>query len=120
MARIWIEIANPRKHADFMPLGAVGGFAIGVPKNNLLHRKILLVEVCAFTFQFMSKAQLETTIAYFQSPSGSTRLAHAGLDHWERQSWQSRLPAGINNAHNRPKVLAALVQARRLANEHML
>jgi hypothetical protein len=82
-------------------------------------RKVLVFRSGRFQLEFLSRAQLEAAIAYFHSPSGSTRLSPVCGDHWEFQLWHSRLPAGINNAHNRPKVLAALDAARNLANEHM-
>lgn len=82
-------------------------------------REVLVVMVAQFRLEFLSKAQLEAAIAYFRAPSGSTRQSATGGDHWEFQPWQSRLPAGINNAHKRPKVLAALVAARRLADAHL-
>jgi hypothetical protein len=42
-----------------------------------------------------------------------------GGDHWEYQPWQSRLPAGINNRHNRAKVLSALESASAIAQAEL-
>lgn len=83
-------------------------------------REVLVIAIAKFRLEFLSNAQLEAAIAYFRKPSNSTRQCSAGGDHWEFQPWQSRLPAGINNAHNRPKVLAALVAARPLENARLL
>jgi hypothetical protein len=81
--------------------------------------KVLIVKTGRFQLEFLSSAQLEAAILYFRNPSGSTRENPSGGDHWEFQSWQSRLPAGINNSHNRPKVLSALIAAREVANERL-
>lgn len=109
MSAVSIETFNPLVHRDHMP-------EIPSPKPV---RKVLTVRVGRFQLEFLSRAQFDAAIAYFHSPSGSTRLAAGGGDHWEFQPWQSRLPAGINNGHNRPKVLAALIAARKVVNEHL-
>ena len=109
MSAVTIEAFNPLVHRNHMP-------ELRSPESP---RKVLSVEVAKFRLEFLSKAQLEAAIAYFQAPSGSTRLASAGGDHWEFQPWQSRLPPGINNSHRRPKLLAALIGARDLAHEHL-
>ena len=109
MSSFAIESFDPSVHRNHMP-------EVTSPS---IPRQILLVRVGKFQLEFLSRAQLETAIAYFLSPSISTRLPIEGGDHWEFQSWQSRLPAGINNARNRPKVLSALVAARELANVHL-
>ncbi len=105
MSSVAVQAFNPALHRNHMP-------EISSPDTP---RKVLAVCVGRFRLEFVSCAQLEAAVAYFRSPSGSTRLSAGGGDHWEFQPWQSRLPAGINNAHNRPKVLAALEAARAVA-----
>jgi hypothetical protein len=92
-----IEAFDPTVHRDHMP---------EVPSTSPA-RHVLVVSSGKFRLEFLSQAQLEVAIADFRSPSGSTRVSAYG-DHREFQPWQSRLPAGINNAHNRDQVLSAL------------
>lgn len=104
-----IEIYDPSVHRNHMP---------DVPAPEPA-REVLVITIAKFRLEFLSNAQLEAAIVYFRKPSKSTRQCSAGGDHWEFQPWQSRLPTGINNAHNRPKVLAALIAARRLAGARL-
>lgn len=103
MARIWTEEFNPDRHVNHMPEvdDRIGSF-----------RRVLIVEVGRYRLEFLSLAQLEAAIAYFERPGGSTRLDPSGGDHWEFQPWQSRLPKGIINSHNRPRILKALRSAK--------
>lgn len=82
-------------------------------------RHVLIVSSGKFQLEFLSQAQLQAAIRYFRAPSGSTRRSAGGGSHWEFQPWQSRLPAGINNAHNRGKMLAALESASGLASDYL-
>jgi len=109
MSTFAIEAFDPSVHRNHMP-------EVPAPVSA---RKVLVTKIGKFQLELLSKAQLEAAISYFRSPSGSTRLPASDGDHWEFQPWQSRLPAGINDAHNRARVLAALVAARVLANEHL-
>ncbi|HVT33293.1 MAG TPA: hypothetical protein VHE32_11630 [Rhodanobacteraceae bacterium] len=109
MSSIVVEAFNPEVHRNHMP---------EVPAPAVPH-KVLVVVVGRFRLEFLSSAQLEAAIAYFRSPSETTRMPAGGGDHWEFQRWQSRLPAGINNSHNRPKVLAALDSARAVAQAQL-
>lgn len=109
MSNLAIEAFDPEVHRDHMPEVSSSSPA----------RHVLVVASGKFRLEFLSQAQLEAAIAYFRSPSGSTRVPATGGDHWEFQPWQSRLPAGINNAHNRDRVLSALLSARELAREHL-
>lgn len=104
-----IEAFNPSVHRNHMP-------EVPAPEPA---REVLVIEIARFRLEFLSKAQFEAAIAYFRAPSGSTRQSATGGDHWEFQPWPSRLPAGINNAHNRPKILAALLAAKDLANARL-
>jgi hypothetical protein len=110
MSKSIIVPFNPKIHRNHM-------YEVDCPKPV---RKVLIVSSGKFQLEFLSQAQLQAAINYFRSPLGSTRLPVPGnLDHWELQPWQSRLPAGINNLHNRSRVLAALESARGLANEQL-
>lgn len=109
MSTLAVEEFDPAIHRDHMP---------EVPSPSHA-RRVLVVSSGKFKLEFLSQAQLEVAIAYFCSPSGSTRMYVTGGDHWEFQPWQSRLPAGINNAHNRDRVLSALLSARELARDHL-
>ena len=104
-----IEAFDPAVHRDHMP---------EIPSPSPA-RCVLVVSSGKFRLEFLSQAQLEAGITYFRSPSGSTRVSAIGGDHWEFQPWQSRLPAGINNAHNRERVLSALLSARELARQYL-
>ena len=100
---------NPEIHRNHMP-------EVECPASV---RNVLVVSSGKFQLEFLSQAQLQAAISYFRSPLGSTRRCAAGGDHWEFQPWQSRLPAGINNSHNRGSMLAALEAAMVLASEHL-
>lgn len=109
MSTLAIETFDPTIHRDHMP---------EIPSPSPA-RHVLVVSSGRFRLEFLSEPQLEAAIAYFQSPSGSTRCSIAGGDHWEFQPWQSRLPAGINNRHNRKRMLAALLSSRGLARRYL-
>ncbi|MDR0672484.1 MAG: hypothetical protein LBF93_02225 [Zoogloeaceae bacterium] len=100
---------DPSIHRDHMP-------EVSGPNPA---RQVLIVTSGKFQLEFLSLAQIDAAIRYFRSPSGSTRQPADSGDHWEFQSWQGRLPAGINNSRNRARMLSALVAARRLAREQL-
>ena len=100
---------DPQIHRNHMPEVA----SPGSPQH------VLVVSSGKFRLEFLSQSQLQAAITYFRSPSGSTRVDASGGDHWEFQPWQSRLPAGINNSHNRSRVLAALEAAKELSSAHL-
>lgn len=101
--RIWTEDFDAERHVNHMPEVDDGSESFG---------RVLFVEVGRYRLAFLSPAQLDAAIAYFERPGGSTRMDPSGGDHWEFQPWQSRLPKGIVNAHNRPRILKALQSAR--------
>jgi hypothetical protein len=109
MSSVSVEDFDPAVHCNRMP-------EVALPATP---RKVLVVTCGRFRLEFLSRAQLEAAIAYFRSPSGSTRMHVDGGDHWEYQPWQSRLPAGINNRHNRAKVLSALESASAIAQAEL-
>ena len=114
MARVWIELFNPKSHADFISTSHVGGI-LPEQRDNLLPRQVLCVEVCSFTFQFLSEPQLQEAISYFSKKTHpSTREYNDGLEHYW-QKWFERLPPGLVSNGKRQKVLAALQKAKLIA-----
>ena len=72
---------------------------------------VIILEQASFRLEFLSLNQIDAAITYFEKPNITTRLPVNG-DHWEFQSWISRLPAKINNAKNRTKILEGLHKAK--------
>mgnify|MGYP000418451372 CR=1 FL=1 len=105
MARIWTEDFDDSRHVNHMP---------EIDDEIDANASVIIIEVGKFKLEFLSILQLKAAIEYFQSPLGSSRISASGGDHWEFQPWQSRLPKGIINKHNRTKVLKALISARGL------
>lgn len=103
MTRIWTEKFDASTHVNHMP---------EVDNEIASFRTVVIVEVGKYRLDFLSEAQLDAAIKYFERPTGSTRIDPSGGDHWEFQPWQSRLPKGIINKHNRPTILKALRSAR--------
>ena len=106
MAKITLETYNSELHRNHMP----------EVLSPSLPRMVLVVLEKGFRLEFLSIDQLEAAICYFSAPLGTTRLPFINGDHWEFQPWQSRLPKGINNKHNRSRILAALISARALGS----
>jgi hypothetical protein len=109
MKIVAIESFDPILHRNHMP-------ELPAPASP---QKVLVVVVGKFRLEFLSRAQFDAAMAYFASPSGTTRMTAMGGEHWEFQPWRSRLPAGINNRHNRPRVLAVLTSAKELAQAQL-
>jgi hypothetical protein len=107
MSRAYIEPYDAGKHQNHMP--EIDGH---VNPNG----HVIVVESGRYRLEFLSLAQLDAAIAFFEKPTGSTRMDPAGGDHWEFQPWQSRLPKGIVNAKNRPKILSVLRSAKELCS----
>lgn len=77
--------------------------------------QVIVIEQGRFRLELLSLTQLYAAMAFFENRhGGSTRMGPSGGDHGEFQPRQSRLPAGINDKHNRKKVLAILKSAARL------
>lgn len=103
MPRIHIEQFDEKIHRNHMP---------EVESCISFTGYVIVVEVGRYRLEFLSLTQLAAAIEYFEKREGvSTRLSASVGDHWEFQSWISRLPAGINNKHNRSRVLSTLKQA---------
>ena len=103
MSRVRIEQFDPDVHRNHMP---EVGQKID-PKGQ-----VIVVEYKRFRLEFLSREQLAVAVRYFEDKTGgSTRARSINGDHWEFQPWTSRLPAGINNRHNRPGMQKALAEA---------
>ena len=119
----WLSPAcSPFNVRRQMSTAVVLAFDPGIHRNHMPEidapgqpTHVLVVSVGRFQLEFLSRLQLEAAIGHLESNTGSTRMHAVGGDHWEFQPWQSRFPAGINNAHNRPKILTALKAARQTA-----
>ena len=91
--------------------------------DPLVPTETYFVEVCGFTFQFDSVAQIRRYHAYFSQtkrereriPSQSNGMFNG--DHGERHTPFSRLPAKLLTRSNRPKVVKALAKAITSATE---
>ena len=65
MSKVWREIADPKKHIDFMSSRNEGGIPIEASRDNLIEKWVYLSDVCDFTFQFASIEQVIECREYF-------------------------------------------------------
>lgn len=108
MSRVWREIADPKKHSDFMSTYNEGGVPIDKSRDNLIEKWVYLAEVCNFTFQFASLDQVKECKEYFERKiHPTTRGSHPPFEHYWHP-WFCKMPKGITKAVNRQKVLKAL------------
>lgn len=115
MARWWKENYDASKHVnqmDGLPIEIDGG-APELPRpDDLAPCHVVFVEVARFTFTFFSLDELHECLGFYERRVHPSSRRHiGGADHWELERWFERLPAGLNNDHNRPKVVAALRSA---------
>lgn len=112
MARIWTERADPKVHTDYMSTYIYDGVPVRKPRDNLLRSKVLLVDVCRFTFQFHSPEQLDEAIRFFSRRiHPSRRRPGVTLEHYWHP-WSQRLPRGLVAQSKRVRVLTALRTAK--------
>ncbi|MDE3895987.1 MULTISPECIES: hypothetical protein [Vibrio] len=108
MSKIWRELADPKVHSDFMSSYNEGGVPVKKSRDNLLEQWVYFVNVCGFTFQFVSIEQIIECKAYFvQKVHPSTRDSHPPSEHFWHP-WYCKLPKGLNKTSNRKRVLKAL------------
>ncbi|RFA26259.1 hypothetical protein CAI21_17420 [Alkalilimnicola ehrlichii] len=108
MSRVWREIADPKKHRDFMSSFTEGGIPVEKSRDNLVSKWVYLAHVCNFTFQFVSLDQVRECKAYFeQKTHPSTRGPHPPWEHYWHP-WYCKLPKGINKGVKRQKVVKVL------------
>ncbi|PXF31010.1 hypothetical protein WH50_12285 [Pokkaliibacter plantistimulans] len=108
MSQVWREVADPRKHRDYMSTRNEGGISIEVPKDNLLKQWVYFAHVCNFTFQFSSIEQVKMCREYFlKKTHPSTREIGHDLEHYWH-FWFSKLPKGIKRKKQREMIVRAL------------
>ena len=74
MSKVWREIANPKKHLDFMSTRIEGGIPVEAAKDNQIEKWVYFANVCDFTFQFADIEQVKDCRQYFsQKVNASTR-----------------------------------------------
>ena len=116
MARVWTEAFRPEKHSA--PWEYWGSLDDHLRAPGLIPKRVLLVNVVSFTFQFFTIQQLRDCLAYFDRKTHpSSRLSIGAADHWEAQRWFERLPMYLLEESKRKKVLKALNQALILAEK---
>lgn len=110
MSKVRREIADPKKHADFMGNQNEQGIPIDKSQDNLIEKWVYLADVCNFTFQFASIDQVIECKEYFEKKvHPSTIDEHPPYEHYW-QPWYCKLPKGITKNGKREKVLKALNQ----------
>ena len=110
MAKIHRELADPKKHSDFMSSSIEGGMPVSKSRSNLVPKWVYLADVYNFTFQFASIEQVRQCIAYFESKTHpSTISQHPPHEHYWHP-WYCKLPKGINKGVRKQKVLKVLKQ----------
>jgi hypothetical protein len=111
MPRIWKEKYDGRRYGD-RNSKPQSSYAI-----TLDNRELICVNVCSFTFKFVSKDEIMEYIAFFQQKTHPTsrvpesRLPDCDFRHWHSQRWYERLPLYLQENAKREKVLKALQKA---------
>ena len=106
MSRHWKERLDPNRHTDHM-----GGRRVET-RDNLLEACAYFVQVCDFTFEFVSVSQILECRDHFAvriHPSGKWKTPPPGT-HWNHP-WYERLPMWLFEESKRQKVLKALGRA---------
>lgn len=123
MARIWTEPFDSFKHRSC--IDSWGGDSWGEPEISrraptLKPHPVLLVHVCAFTFQFHAIVQLKKCLSFYEQkiPRGlRLRMPKNAdkFDHWHGQAWFQRLPKYLREESKRRRVVKALQNALAVA-----
>ena len=107
MSKVWRELADPKKHLDFMKSFNEGGVPVEAANDNLLEKWVYFADVHNFTFQFSSLDQVRECKIYFSKLTlPSTREAGPHLEHYWH-AWFSKLPKGMSRKARREKVIKA-------------
>lgn len=111
MARFWKELLDVERHTDHMSTLAVGGNPVARPADNIVERWVYFVEVCSFTFQFVSLKQIEECLfTSSQKIHPSSIEPNVTLEHYW-QSWEQRIPLWLFEEPRRQKIVNALQRA---------
>ena len=112
MSRLWKEIADPKKHNDFMSSYVEGGVPIEKSRDNLIDKWVYFIDVCNFTFQFANINQVREAKNYFEQKThkSNMEIGPSPIEHYWHP-WFCKLPKGITKETKRLKVLKALNKA---------
>jgi hypothetical protein len=108
MARFWKEKLDSTRHRGYICSYTLGGDALPELSDNIIERCVYFVEVCSFTFQFASLAQIEECLAVFsQKIHPSSMEPGITLEHYW-QCWEQRLPYWLFEEPKRLRVAKSL------------
>ena len=110
MAKVWREIAAPKKHRDFMNTFESSGIPVNQSRSNLIEKWVYFVSFGRFNLQFSSIEQVDECREFFSKKiHKSTRGHHPPGEHYW-QAWYCRLPKGLKKSANRLKFIKLLNQ----------
>jgi hypothetical protein len=91
MTKIWKEELDPSRQSNKMDSSASYR-----PKIGGLAECVYFVRVCSFTFEFHSREQIRTCLAYYSKKiHPSSRIDIGGADSWEVQRWFETVAVNI-------------------------
>jgi predicted phosphoadenosine phosphosulfate sulfurtransferase len=109
--RIWKEKLDPNRHKDHTyPLR--GGTAAKLPKDPTIESYVYFVNVCSFTFEFVSLDDIREYLSYFSKkpiPSSGKSGGSTLEPYW--RAWHERIPMWLKEEPKRQKVVKALTKA---------
>lgn len=110
MAKWWREQLDADKHRDHSNPGSP--YPVAVPRDRLIPAWAYFVEVCGFTFEFVSLAQVRDCLNYYSTPIlPSSREPVFEPEKGDWQPWYERLPLHLREEPKRQKVVHALSRA---------
>jgi len=122
MPRIWSEPYSSKRHAAPMPAHLGGGAARARHhrSSTLFPHRVVLVNVCSFTFVFHSAEEIRACLDYYSRkvhPSSRSAAAAWAVARgevtwrWEVERWYERLPLYLRKETKRSRVIIALQRA---------
>jgi hypothetical protein len=120
MPRIWTERFEKSRH--IVPLPYQNELQARLRSPSFVPNNVLMVNVAAFTFHFVSLQQVRDCLAYFeQKTRPSSRWPKTQgtdyWDHWEVQRWFEQLPMYLLEEPRRNRVVKALRRALEITDE---
>jgi hypothetical protein len=110
VAKWWREPLDPAKHRDHFSSGQ--WTTPSRPADRLIPAWVYFVEVCGFTFEFVSLAQLRECLRYYERKLfPSSRQPVFAPESGEWLHWYERLPLYLREEPKRQKVVTALSRA---------